>query len=582
MNYKLNNGKDKKISSAFKKLLELIMHERKSLSIAMIATVVCSFAELSTPMIIGYAIDNYIKNKDIHGLMISGIFLFLMYLVWMVFTYVQNMMTGMTGRKVLFDLRNKIFKKLQSLPISFFNQNKNGDLISRMNNDTDKLNLFFSQSLVQAMRNVFIILGALIIILILNPSLGLVAIIPAVIILIISVLLSSINERVNAKNLQSLGGLSSEIQESLLSFKVIIAFNRQDYFLKKFNESNENNFKASVKADIMNKTFIPLFDLASNVGQLSVLCYGAYLVSTGSITVGLLITYILYLAHFYDPLKHLAVIWPSFQIAMTALNRIYEILNLKSNIRIIPGGAGSDNDHFLEFKDVSFCYEEGKYVLKDMNIQLNKGKTYAFVGPTGGGKTTTASLMARLYDPTEGVIYLEGKDIRSYEHKDLSRKIGFILQDAFLFSGTIKENILYGNDEYASYTDEQLAQLLKDSELDGLLEKFSDGLRTVISPDETTISLGEKQLIAFMRAVLRKPELLILDEATANIDTVTEQFLEKILSRLPKETIKVIIAHRLNTIEGADTIFFVNSGKVVKADSMQMAVDMLINEKRES
>jgi len=217
-----------------------------------------------------------------------------------------------------------------------------------------------------------------------------------------------------------------------------------------------------------------------------------------------------------------------------------------------------------------------------VTFDLKRGKTYAFVGPTGGGKTTTASLMSRLYDPTSGQIILDGVDIRSMDIDTRTSKIGFILQEPFLFSGTIRDNILYGNVEYKDISNEALSKVLSESGLDGLLERFDGGLSAELKSSGDGISLGQKQLIAFIRAVLRKPELLILDEATANIDTVTEQLLEEILNKLPESTTRIIIAHRLNTIENADEIYFINSGEVKKAGSMQDAVNLLMKGKRES
>ncbi len=221
-------------------------------------------------------------------------------------------------------------------------------------------------------------------------------------------------------------------------------------------------------------------------------------------------------------------------------------------------------------------------MLGDVNLTIEAGKTYALVGPTGGGKTTTASLMARLYDPIKGTIYLEGRDIRTYTDTERAKKIGFILQEPFLFSGTVRDNIVYGNAELAGLTNEELLERLSVANFDRLMERFSEGLATVTSASGDALSLGQKQLIAFMRAVLRAPDLLILDEATANIDTVTEQLLEEILEQLPKTTTKVIIAHRLNTISSADDIFFINGGHIVEAGSIDRAIEMLMHGKRES
>jgi len=385
-----------------------------------------------------------------------------------------------------------------------------------------------------------------------------------------------------------LGGMSGEISESINNFKVIVAFNRLDYFRDKFKEANELNYKASVSAGIASNIFNPIYTLAGVLGQIGVLAYGIYLISVGNFTIGLLIGFLLYVNNFYNPLRQLASVWSSLQLALAGLDRISEILNLESNINIVGAEElknpliNTSASDVLEFKNVYFSYSNNKEVLKNISFKLEKGKTYAFVGPTGGGKTTTASLMARLYDPTKGEVYLEGKDIKIYNEEERAKKIGFILQEPFLFTGTVYENIVYGNSEHAGFSHKELEEVLEKSNLTKLLSRFSEGLDTKISPGGGAISLGQKQLIAFMRAVLRNPDILILDEATANIDTVTEQLLEEILKKLPASTTRVIIAHRLNTIENADEIFFVNGGEVTPAGDMQHAVDMLLHGKRQS
>lgn len=382
--------------------------------------------------------------------------------------------------------------------------------------------------------------------------------------------------------MQTLGGMSAEIQESLNNFKVIIAFNRRDYFKQRFNEVNEQNYSASISAGIANNTFTPVYGLSSNLGQLIVLSYGIYLISTGNFTIGLLISFLSYANNFYNPLRQLAALWANFQAALASWDRVYEILALESNLDIIPQTPEIKSNSILEFQNVNFKYPDGKEVLHNINLSLEPGKTYALVGPTGGGKTTTASLMARLYDPTEGKVFLEGRDIRSYTPQQRAKKIGFILQEPFLFTGTVRENILYGNIDYSNHSNEQLEHLINSAGLQTLLMRFDKGLETPLATTGDSVSLGQKQLIAFMRAVLREPDILILDEATANIDTITEALLEEILKKLPSSTTRVIIAHRLNTIENADEILFINAGTVTKAGSMENAVNMLLHGKRQS
>ncbi len=587
MNYKLidpTGKKDRKSSplGAARRLMPFLKNRRMTLLLALCAMLANTAATLAGPAIVGHAIDTYVVNGRYGGVIAWSFVLFILYIVSLGASYAQTMLMGTVGQSVLFTLRNAVFKKLQELPIAFFNQNKAGDLISRINSDTDKLNQFFSQALVQFVANLFVILGAGAFLLSINPRLGAAALAPAAAILVFTQCVSGWVRRRNAMSLKSTGDLSAEISESLENFRAVVAFDRRDYFRTRFSEVNDENFRASVSAGLASNVFIPVYGFGSQMAQLIVLGYGIALIAAGQFSVGLLISFVAYVLRFYDPLRQMANLWSSFQTAMAAWDRIEAILSLENDMTIVASAEKGAAGALLEFRDVNFRYPDGKEVLHDVSFALEPGKTYALVGPTGGGKTTTASVMARLYDATEGRVFLEGKDIRSFEPGDRVRRIGFILQEPFLFTGTVRENILYGNDRYGNHTDEQLAAVFSSHGLDALLQRFDQGLSAPVNGNGTGMSLGQRQLIAFMRVVLRDPALLILDEATANIDTVTEQLLEDILRKLPRETTKVIIAHRLNTIEAADEIFFVNDGEIVRAGSMEHAVEMLLHDKRVS
>jgi len=567
--------------TALKRLWPLTAGERRSVRTAFIAILISSAAALLAPMIIGRTVDLYIRGGDFAGVLRSAALLLGIYICGFFSNYFQTQRMGVVGRTVLFNLRNRVFLKLQDLPVAFFNENKTGDLISRINNDTDKLNLFFSQGLVQFAGNLFLMIGAGIFLVSLNPTLGMAALLPALGVLVATRLISPWVKKKNVMNLQSLGGMSAEIQESLNNFKVIVAFNRLDYFRRKFDGANQKNFSSAVGAGLASNLFMPIYGLAHNLAQLIVIGYGIYLIAAGNLTIGLLIGFVLYINSFYMPLRQIAALWSSLQLALAALDRISEVLALESNMPVSAAGR-TPSRSVLKFENVNFSYPGGKEVLRDTSFTLEGGKTYALVGPTGGGKTTTASLMARLYDPTSGMVFLDGRDIRTYKPEDRTKKIGFILQEPFLFTGTVRDNIVYGNERYRNHSSEQLIEVLRENNLGDLLGRFDQGLDTKVTSSGDSISLGQKQLIAFMRAALRNPDLLILDEATANIDTVTEQLLQGILDKLPPSTTKVIIAHRLNTIANADEIFFVNSGEIIPAGSMEQAVDMLLLGKRES
>jgi len=587
-NYNLNIQKGQaapeksSVFNTIKRLLTLMGEERKNLFVALIFIFINSGLNLLAPYLLGQAVDKYVVTHQYQGVIQYSLILLGIFVAALFSGYTQSQMMGKVGQRMLFNLRNTVFSKLQDLPIDFFNQNKAGDLISRINNDTDKINQFFSQSLVQFMSSIFGMIGAAIFLLSINLKLGLAALAPALLIWVFTKGFSPLVKKLNTANMKSTGGLSAEIQESLNNFKVIVAFNRRDYFRRKFDEANTANYRSAIRAGIANNIFMPVYSLVANIGQLVVLGFGIYLIAAGEFSIGLLISFIAYVTQFYNPLRQIAALWANFQVALAGWDRISQILVLENNLQQQTATQTEKRSALISFRDVTFAYVPGKNILNKVSFDLERGKTYAFVGPTGGGKTTTASLIARLYDPTSGTVLLNGADIRTISDSQRTAKIGFILQEPVLFTGNLRDNILYGNQCFSSLNDEELMRELNEVGLDGLIERFENGFDTPINAAGDNISLGQRQIIAFIRAVIRRPELLILDEATANIDTVTEQLLDEILRKLPRSTTRIIIAHRLNTIENADEIFFVNSGTVTRAGSLSDAVSLLLNDKRES
>lgn len=570
-------GKRNTLASAVRSVAPLLSDEQSNIAIAVVCVILTTASSLLSPVLIAHAIDTAIKRAN-YGQLLSYVgMLALVNVVALGTSYLQTLRMGTVGRNVLFKLRNQLFTQLSRLPIAFFAQNRAGDLISRVNSDTDKINVFFSQSLVQMFGNLFLIAGAGVLLLSLNWRLGLIALVPALVMLLITQAISPWVKRTNRASMESLGNLSGDISESLTNFQVIVAFNRIDYFRQKFDAANQRNYRAAVMAGISSSLFTPLYTLAGAAGSILVLAVGVWLIGRGQLSIGLLIGYLLYVSAFYNPLRQLAIVWSSLQTAMAALDRVSEVLNLQNDLVQVESAPLGAPGALLAFEDVGFNYPGGKRVLNHVSFRLQRGRTYALVGPTGGGKTTTAMLMARLYDPVQGAVYLDGRDIRTLTAAERADKIGFILQEPFLFGGTVRDNIVYGHEALGRLSDDALAERMTACGLGGFIARFDDGLATPIKGGGEGLSLGQKQLVAFLRAVLREPEILILDEATANIDTVTEQLLEEVLARLPAATTKVIIAHRLNTIQNADVIFFVGGGGLTEAGSMAHAMDMLLS-----
>lgn len=586
MNYNLIQA-DKKsnpsLGAGLKSLLTYLGEDSTKLIWALLIVLLNSAIVIITPYLIGLATDTYIVRHDTVGLLRMIILLGILYLVAVMTSYSQMILTGQVAQKMLYRLRSTIFAKIQSLPLAFFQQNKTGDLMSRINNDTDKLNQFLSESIMRFMGSFFIILGTGAFVLFFQFYLAIAMFSGILVIVILSRLIKGKVTKANKISAAATGALSGQLQESLSNFKVIVAFNRRQYFEEKLQTYNLENFQGNRTSAFINSVYKPLYDSSGNIAKTLVLIYGIYLIAHGNITIGTLIAFLSYTQKFYDPLQILGTIIGNIQNALASWARVKDILAMENDLVILPNqGSQANKEHLMQFDHVRFGYLPEKVIIHDASFTLTPGKTYAFIGPTGGGKSTMASLMARLYDPQAGTIYLDGQDIRSFTPTQIAERIGFILQDALLFSGTIGENIRYGNFQVKDLNDEQLLKLLADNDLTDCLEKFPEGLATIVVSGGENLSLGQKQLVSFMRAILRKPKLLILDEATANIDTVTEQYLNQLLDKLPKSTTKVVIAHRLNTIQNADDIIFINNGHIEHTMDFEHALKLIDSAKRKS
>jgi ATP-binding cassette subfamily B protein len=401
MNYDLNKNKatgKPSVFAAAKTLWPLISSEKIAIIGALIAVLINSTLSLIAPKLSSTAIDKHLLVQDYPGVVRFAWIIFGVYFLGLATSYLQIRLMGGVGQRVLFSLRDAVFRKLQELPLSFFGQNKAGDLISRINSDTEKINQFFSQSLVQFVGNLVVMIGSSVFLLALNWKLGIVVLTPAVLVVLVSLVVSRYVGKLNSAGAKAGGNLSSEVSESLANFKVVVAFNRRDYFKNRFMQVNNESFSASLYAAIANGTYMPLYTFASNLGQLAILVYGIYLISIGEFSVGLLVGYLAYASFFYNPMRQLASLWAGFQSAIASWDRVHDLLLLESDLKLTTENSRFDETSpLLAFEDVSFGYTEEEMVLANVNLSFEKGKTYALIGPTGGGKTTTASLMAHQF-----------------------------------------------------------------------------------------------------------------------------------------------------------------------------------------
>lgn len=582
--YTLEKKEQSNKKSSFRDFLSYIQDDKIKLIIAFGFIFINSAVNTASPFLISKAIDKYITFGDVVGLL-NIIYILAGLATINIFTgYMQGMLIGRISQRTLYRLKEALFAKLQSLPIAFFNQNKAGDLMSRINNDTDKINQFLSQWIGQFVGVMFSLVGIVGFSLYLNWKLSLVMMSMVVFIYLVTQFFSSTIRKQNRKNLEANSDFSTSLQENLTNFKVVAAYGKRDYLENHLDKTNNATFKSALGAGFANRVFEPTYELFGAIALILVLSYGFYLISIGSATVGVLIAFVAYTQRFYDPMKTLATAFGAIQLATAAWIRLQEIFSLKNNLRTdsIGGDKTGKPKLRLELKKVSFSYDDKKMIIENANLSFESGKTYALVGPTGGGKSTLANIMAHLYEPTEGYVYLNGKDMITYSQEETAREISVILQDPILFTGTVAENILYANTDFKDMSIPDLNRILEHKGFKEVIKRFENGLETVVKQNGAGLSIGQKQLISFMRAILREPKLLILDEATANIDTITESVLNKTLEALPPETTKIIIAHRLNTIKEADEIMFVNGRHVTPAGSYDAAIEMIKGAKRRS
>ncbi|WP_413305049.1 ABC transporter ATP-binding protein [Bacillus sp. 1P10SD] len=560
--------KPKNFKGTLKRLWHYFGNEKKMLTLIFTFILIDSVLMLLAPFLIGRAIDAMTPKfgkVDFNLLEVMIIVLTCAYVTDAVLTFLQGWLMAGVAQRVVKRLREALFQKLQKLPVSFFDSRTHGELMSRLSNDVDNVSNTISQSTTQLMSGLMIISGSLIMMLILSPLLTLASLVTVPLVFLLT---RTIAKRTSVlfKNQQiQLGTLNGHIEETISGIEVVKAFNHEEKVIEEFDAVNEKLRAVGLKAQIWSGFLMPIMNVINNLGFAIVAVIGGVLAVKSLITVGAIASFITYSRQFVRPLNDLANIFNILQSGVAGAERVFEVMDEQEEPADLPSAVPLEHPKgHVVFENVSFGYRPDVPILKNVSFEAHIGSSTALVGPTGAGKTTIVNLLTRFYDVTDGRILLDGRDIREYTRDSLRKCFGFVLQDTYLFSGTIKENIKYGKPDA---TDEEVEQAARMANADGFIKRLPQQYETALSENGGNLSQGQRQLLAIARVILAKPSLLILDEATSSIDTRTELHIQAALLSLMENRTSFIIAHRLNTIRDADTIMVIDHGEIIEKGS---------------
>ncbi|WP_242942241.1 ABC transporter ATP-binding protein [Clostridium sp. USBA 49] len=566
-------AKPKDFKKTIKRLWKYFKNEKRMISIIFIFLVISNIIALIVPLLIGKAIDTMSLNKskvNFYALNVVVVVLLVSYIVDAFIVFLQGYFMAGVSQRIVKNIRSSLFGKLQKLPISFFDTHTHGDIMSRLSNDIDNISSTISQSTTQLMSNIIMITGSFIMMLIKSPILTLASVITIPMVFILTKGIAKKTKPLFKKQQAVLGELNGQIEETISGIQIIKAFNREDKIIKDFEQTNSKLKEVGIKAQILSGYMMPLMNVINNIGFAAVAGVGGILAVKDLITVGTIASFISYSRQFSRPLNEVATIFNTLQSAIAGAERVFEVLDEEEEAEDIDNAKTLKNPKgHVVFQNVSFGYNKDIPVLKNINFEVKAGESIALVGPTGSGKTTIVNLLTRFYDVTEGRILLDGCDIRNYERDYLRKCFGIVLQDTYLFSGTIKENIRYGRLEAS---DKEIEEAAKMANADAFIKKLPKGYETILTESGSNLSQGQRQLLAIARAILANPSILILDEATSSVDTRTELHIQEAMLKLMKGRTSFIIAHRLSTIKDSDIIMVIDKGKIVEKGNHQSLI----------
>ena len=551
------------------------MLQKKKTIPAILSNIIGTFAYVSIPLVTAKAIDGLIEAVRLPGASmmesirdaITGPLLILLVIAGITFicNYFQEYLIASISEEASLTLRKKITAKLNKLPLNFYDQTQVGDLLSRTTADADKVANFIIMSFNQFISSIIIVIAGLSLMIYVSGRLSLIIIFMILINIIVTKVISKKNQTLFGDNMYTLGKLSGATEEYYSGNTIIKAFNKQEEVIQKADQLIDDQYKAHKKAQFVNFAIYPIMRSITQLAYISSALMGATLAIQGTITIGLLQAFLQYVTQISDPITEASYVVNMLQGCLAAIERIYEVLDEENEVPDIKKANVIDNPlGQIEFSHVSFGYIKNQLIMKDVNFIAEPKKTIAIVGPTGAGKTTLVNLLMRFYEINNGSILFDGIDTNTLTRHDLRKQFGMVLQDTWLFEGTIAENISYGKKDA---TREEVIAAAKKAQCDSFIQTLPEGYDTIISSENNMISQGQQQLLTIARTILSDPKVMILDEATSSIDTKTEIKIQQAIDHLMLDRTSFVIAHRLSTIKNADLILVMDNGNIIETGS---------------
>jgi ATP-binding cassette, subfamily B, multidrug efflux pump len=545
-----------------KRLWSFLSPQKGWLIAVVVMVIVSSCLSLLGPYLVGRAIDTYIVTKQTDGFFLVLALLLFIYVALSASTFLQNYWMIRIAQKTIYAIRKQLFRHFHELPISFFDKRRQGELMSRITNDIDNMSQTFNSTVIQVISSTLTLVGAICVMLWLSPLLTFVTLLVVPMMYIGMRWITNRTQKRFREQQRCLGEMNGFIEEVISGQKVVKMFSQERRMIDGFLQKNEQLKQAGFWAQTYSGFIPKLMNFLNNASFGLIAGVGGVLALKGMISIGVIVVFVEYARQFTRPLNDLANQWNTLLSALAGAERVFEILDMEKEERDETGAISLNHiQGKVEFDHVVFSYDKKRDVIRDVSFSVSPGETVALVGPTGAGKTTILQLLARFYDPDRGHIFIDGHDSRTIKRASLRAHMAFVLQDTFLFEGTIRDNIRYGR---LDASDESVEQAAKWANAHSFITKLPNGYDTVLKQDGSGISQGQKQLLAIARAMVANPSILILDEATSNIDTMTEMKIQEALERLMKGRTCFVIAHRLNTVQNADRILVLNEGKIIE------------------